>query len=168
VPVASAPTPPLAADLARLLGGIRRSLNQSVRAATGAAPLPDAQVEVLRLVERRPGLSVQAAAAELCLASNTVSTLVHRLVDAGLLEREADAADGRVARLTLTRAALSRLRLWRDRRQEILAAHLAALSESERAGLARALPVLERLAASLAAGGRAGEHPAGEGSRGAR
>ena len=51
-------------------------------------PLPTAQSELLRLVAARPGISVAEAARELRLAPNTVSTLVGRLADQGLLSRE--------------------------------------------------------------------------------
>ncbi len=147
------PSPaPLAAELARSLGRLRRSLNRSVRAATGTSPLPEAQLELLRLVERNPRIRVRDAALELRVAPNTVSTLVRRLVDARLLEREADVADGRAAQLLLSAAAVERLRRWRDRRHEILAARLAALPESDRRSVAEALPVLNRLAQSLELG----------------
>jgi DNA-binding MarR family transcriptional regulator len=155
------PTPPtgtdsLAADLARSVGRLRRSLNREVRAGSELPPLPEAQLEILRLVDRRPGLRVQDAAAELRLAPNTVSTLVHRLVDAGLVRRVADPADGRVAHLRLSAAAEQRLRRWRDRRQEVLAARLADLDSADRLVVERAVPVLERVAAWLE-GGRSPE-----------
>jgi DNA-binding MarR family transcriptional regulator len=150
--VTAVTAPGIASDLARLLGRFRRSLNRAVRTDTGTPRLPEAQSELLRLVEARPGTSVQGVAAQLGLAPNTVSTLVHRLVDAGLLEREPDAEDGRVARLRLTGAAAQRLRRWRDRRQEVLESHLYALGEEDRRVLALALPVLERVTGSLEAG----------------
>jgi len=109
-------------------------------------------MEILRLVDRRPGLRVQDAAAELRLAPNTVSTLVHRLVDAGLVRRVADPDDGRVAHLRLSAAAEQRLRRWRDRRQEILAARLADLDSADRLVVERAVPVLERIAVWLEEG----------------
>jgi len=161
VPAPPTDTDSLAADLARSVGRLRRSLNREVRAGTAIPPLPEAQMEILRLVDRRPGLRVQDAAAELRLAPNTVSTLVHRLVDAGLVRRVADPDDGRVAHLRLSAAAEQRLRRWRDRRQEILAARLADLDSADRLVVERAVPVLERVAAWLEGGrspepGRAG------------
>ena len=151
------PAPPtgtdsLAADLARSVGRLRRSLNREVRAGMEVPPLPEAQLEILRLIDRRPGLRVQDAATELRLAPNTVSTLVHRLVDAGLVRRAADPADARVAHLRLSAAAEQRLRRWRDHRQEILAARLADLESADRLLVERAVPVLERVAAWLEAG----------------
>jgi DNA-binding MarR family transcriptional regulator len=88
-----------------------------------AGMLSGAQIEVVRLVRRRPGLSVAEAAAQLALAPNTVSTLVGQLADAHVLARVADPQDRRIARLVLTAPA--------------------------RAALERAVPIIARLAAAL-------------------
>ncbi|NBH07252.1 helix-turn-helix domain-containing protein, partial [Amycolatopsis sp. SID8362] len=82
----------------RLLGavqGIRRVVRRRVRAEVPGFPLPSAQIEVLRVVADHPGIGVAAAARELHLANNSVSTLVNQLADAGLLRREPDPADRR-------------------------------------------------------------------------
>ena len=139
----------LAGRLARAAGRLRRRLNRRVRAGMDSDPLPEAQLEILRLVNRRPGIRVHDVAAELGLASNTVSTLVHRLTDTGFVDRLSDAGDGRVARLRLRPVAEVRLQRWRDRRGEILAARLAELGSADREALTRALPVLERIVDSL-------------------
>ena len=138
-----------AATLARVLGRLRRSLNREVRAGTGAFRLPEAQLEILRLVRHRPGLRIHDAAAELRLAPNTVSTLVHRLTEEGLLELQPDAVDGRVTRVRLSPAAEARMRHWHDRRAEILGAKLGVLDAAGREAVSRALPVLDAIASSL-------------------
>jgi DNA-binding MarR family transcriptional regulator len=148
-PPAPPAVPAVARRLVGALGRLRRALNRRVRAASPADPLPEAQLELLRLVERRPSLRVQDAAGELMLASNTVSTLVHRLGAAGLLERETDPWDGRVVRLRLGPDGAERLRRWRDRRQEVLTEELRRLETGEVDAVVRALPVLERLATLL-------------------
>jgi DNA-binding MarR family transcriptional regulator len=165
--VATAPTLPLAAQLSRATGRLRRSLNRRVRTAIGSPPIPEAQLEVLRVVEAAPGARVHDVARQLGLASNTVSTLVHRLIDTGLLEREADRQDGRVARLRLTTQAAARLRRWRDQRHEILALALDQLGEPDRRALVSALPVQERLADALEMGTHApvGPPPGGPGGK---
>ncbi|MGD1053783.1 MAG: MarR family transcriptional regulator [Candidatus Dormibacteria bacterium] len=147
--VPSADLDALAGRLARAAGRLRRRLNRQVRAGLDQEPLPEAQLEILRLVDRRPGVRVHDVAAELGLASNTVSTLVHRLSGAGLVERLPDAGDGRVARLRLRPVAEDRLRRWRDRRGEVLGARLAGLSAADRQALIAALPVLERIVDAL-------------------
>jgi DNA-binding MarR family transcriptional regulator len=113
--------------------------------------LSNAQVELVRLVRRRPGVSVAEAATELGLAANTVSTLVRQLTDAGLLRRVADADDRRVARLRLTAPAQRRVEQWRDRRAGLVAEAIAGLPAADRRALARAVPVIAQLAAVLQA-----------------
>jgi DNA-binding CsgD family transcriptional regulator len=59
--------------------------------------LTGSQLELVRLLRHRPGLSVSQVADELNLAPNTVSTLVRQLVDAGLVVRGCQQAERRVA-----------------------------------------------------------------------
>jgi DNA-binding MarR family transcriptional regulator len=136
-------------DLMRVVGQLRRSVRRRVRQDWPHAPLPETHLELLRLVSERPGLRVQEAAGALRLASNTVSTLVNKLVAAGLLERRRDRRDGRAARLHLTRAAVRRIAAWRDRRQALVAQAMATLAAADREAVAAALPALRRLADAL-------------------
>jgi DNA-binding MarR family transcriptional regulator len=69
--------------------------------------LPASELEIMRLLVRRPGLSVNEAAAELRLAAANVSTALRALEARGLLERRRDPADGRVVRLYPTDDALA-------------------------------------------------------------
>jgi DNA-binding MarR family transcriptional regulator len=119
-------------DLMRVVGQLRRSVRRRVRQDWPHAPLPETHLELLRLVSERPGLRVQEAAAALRLAPNTVSTLVNKLVSAGLLERRRDRSDGRAARLHLTRAAVQRIAAWRDRRQALVAQAMGSLAAPDR------------------------------------
>jgi DNA-binding MarR family transcriptional regulator len=132
----------------RLLGavqGIRRVVRRRVRAGVPGPPLPGAQVELLRVVADHPGIGVAAAARELHLANNSVSTLVNQLADAGLLRREADPADRRAARLEITAAAAARMAAWRRARTGLVSDALAQLSEEDTAAIGQALPALEKL-----------------------
>jgi DNA-binding MarR family transcriptional regulator len=132
----------------RLLGavqGIRRVVRRRVRADVPGAPLPGAQVELLRVVADHPGIGVAAAARQLHLANNSVSTLVNQLADAGLLRREADPADRRAARLEVTAAAAARMAAWRRARTGLVADALAKLPEEDAAAIGQALPALEKL-----------------------
>ncbi len=136
----------------RLLGavqGIRRVVRRRVRAEVPGSPLPGAQVEVLRVVADHPGIGVAAAARELHLANNSVSTLVNQLAEAGLLRREPDPADRRAARLEITGAARDRMASWRRARTGLVAEALTALSEEDREAIENALPALEKLTGVL-------------------
>jgi DNA-binding MarR family transcriptional regulator len=112
----------------------------------GHPALPDAQVELLRLVEREPGIGVKAAAQALRMAPNTVSTLVGELAGAGLLRRVRPPENRRAVRLALTSAAGARLRAYRAQRRRLLDAALARLDEQARTDVLRAAPHLARLA----------------------
>ncbi len=111
--------------------------------------LTGAQLELVRLVRRRPGLSVADAAQELRLAANTVSTLVRQLTDTGLLVRRVDLADRRIARLELSRTISSKVDAWRDRRVVALAEAIGELAPDEQEQLAEALALMERVADHL-------------------
>ncbi|MEU3842537.1 MarR family transcriptional regulator [Streptomyces sp. NPDC028635] len=140
---------PLPEELAGALVGVHRLTRRRLRAGLTAPRLRGAEVELLRLVEARPGIGISEAAKELCLAGNSVSTLVNHLVRDGYLVRETDPADRRAARLLPTDAALKRLRDWQERRAALLDRHLAELPEADREALRAAVPALRRLAESL-------------------
>lgn len=139
----------LAQELADALGGVHRLTRRRLRAGLTVPRLRGAEVELLRLVEVRPGIGISEAARELCLAGNSVSTLVNHLVRDGYLIRETDPADRRAARLLPTDAAVKRLRDWQERRAELLDRHLAELAAADREALRDAVPALRRLAESL-------------------
>jgi len=130
----------VAADLFAAISVIRRTARRAARQAWTQQPLPPAQSELLRLAAARPGLTVAEAAQELRLAPNTISTLVGRLTDAGLLSRERSAQDGR------TDKANRRLAEFRDLRAELAGRALVQLPDQDRQALARAIPALLRLA----------------------
>jgi len=136
-------------DLGELLDGIHRVVRRRLRQELAGPRLRGAQVELLRLVGGQPGIGVSAAARELHLAGNSVSTLVNQLVAAGLLVRRTDPADRRAVNLSVTTEAAERLVDWEARRSELLRQQVAALTEQDRAALAGAVPALRRLAENL-------------------
>jgi len=143
--------PPVAQELAQAVGRLRRAIRQRTRQEWGASPLPEAQLEVVRLVRARPGLRPREVAEALGVLPNTVSTLLTALEGMGLLERRRDGADARGVRLHLTAAAHERIASWQDRRQAVVAEALDALDARDRAAIAGALPALGRLAHALGA-----------------
>jgi DNA-binding MarR family transcriptional regulator len=153
--VATPPTPPAAAAasdadrLAEVIGRIRRSLRRRVRDSGSFPPLHEAQLELVRLLSRSPGIRVQQAAAALQLRPNTVSSLVAGLVHQGLVARTTDPGDGRAVRLELTAAANRRLARWRDHRHAILGDALTRLDAADRDAVTSALEALGRLAGRL-------------------
>ncbi|GAA3644354.1 MarR family transcriptional regulator [Nonomuraea antimicrobica] len=135
--------------LAGVLTGINRLIRRRLRREMTGPPLRGAQVELLRLVVAEPGVSVSAAAKELYLAGNSVSTLVNQLTAAGLLRRETRRDDRRAVRLLPTPEAEARLRAWQERRAALVREHVERLDEADRKALAAALPALRRLAGNL-------------------
>jgi DNA-binding MarR family transcriptional regulator len=138
-----------AADLLAAIGAVRRIARRAVRTAVSAEALPPARSELLRLAARRPGIGVAEAAQELRLAPNSVSTMVSRLAEDGLLSRGRDAADGRSVRLTVTEAGAARIEQWRDIRAELAGRALETLPPADRHALSAAVPALTRLAAQM-------------------
>ncbi|MFD8377300.1 MarR family winged helix-turn-helix transcriptional regulator [Streptomyces sp. NPDC059679] len=136
-------------SFADVLAGVQRLIRRRLRAGMTEPRLRGAQVDLLRLVVASPRIRVSAAAKELYLAGNSVSTLVNQLVKAGYLHRETDPEDRRSALLTATPAAQARLREWQVRRGALVREQVARLSESERVALAAAVPALRKLAENL-------------------
>jgi DNA-binding MarR family transcriptional regulator len=113
-------------------------------------PLPRSELEVMRLLGRRPGANVNTVARDLGLKPSNVSATIRSLVARGLVERRSDPTDGRQVLLHLTSTA----RASRERRERAwgreLATLLAQLTPDERTRLIAAAPVLRTLAAQLA------------------
>jgi DNA-binding MarR family transcriptional regulator len=136
----------VAAELFMAISVIRRTARRTTRQVWAAQPLPPAQSELLRLAAARPGMTVADAAQELRLAPNTVSTLVGRLAEAGLLSREKSSHDGRTVQLAATDKARRRLAEFRDLRAELAGRAIERMSGADRRALAAAAPALLRLA----------------------
>jgi len=142
----------LAAELPAVLSAFRRGIRRASGGGPLFGPLTGAQAELARLVRHRPGVSVTVAATELQLSANTVSTLVGQLSEAGLLVREPDPADRRVARLRLTERARTEIRRWQDQQAPQIAAALRRLPRGQVRALAAAMPALSALVEELASG----------------
>ncbi|MFC0504720.1 MarR family winged helix-turn-helix transcriptional regulator [Micromonospora costi] len=139
------------ARLGAVLSDLHRLLRRATNQRTNRSALPDAQVELMLLVGAHPGVSVKEAAGRLRTAPNTVSTLVRDLVTAGLIERERDPVDGRVARLRVTPAARNRMADYDRHRTALLTEALSQLDPDARAAVEDVVPHLDRLAALLRA-----------------
>jgi DNA-binding MarR family transcriptional regulator len=124
-------------------------LRRHVGRVDGVSGLSDAQRELVRLVSAQPGIRVGAAAAELQLASNTVSTLVTGLLTTGWILRETDPNDGRSAVLRVTPDGERRLAAWRDRRHTVLEQALQSLDPVLKSQIDSALPAMRALVERL-------------------
>jgi DNA-binding MarR family transcriptional regulator len=135
----------------RILDSIRRIvqlLRESSREAE-ALGLSGAQLFVLRTAADSPGLSVGALAERTRTHQSSVSVVVARLVEQGLLERTTAPDDSRRAEVRLTPDGLRRIRSTPPTAQERLVAALDALPKASRSRLAS---VLDALVQELALG----------------
>jgi DNA-binding MarR family transcriptional regulator len=124
--------PPTAEEAARVAAfrtALRRFDRQSERAARASGLTPRWYL-VLLLVKGSPDLDERSTVSELSerlhLAQSTVTELVARAEEAGLLRRDASPRDGRVAHISLTAEGESRL----ARAFRTLAAERRALREA--------------------------------------
>lgn len=83
----------------RDLGAIRRALRRPLEAEVARGELTVPQGAVMRAVVQHDGISLKDLSGEVSLAHSTVSGIVDRLEKRGMIERRADAADGRVTRI---------------------------------------------------------------------
>lgn len=138
-------TPSTVGELAPRLRSAVTRLNRRLRSSSLGGISP-AQASALAMIERLgvPALHELAAAEQVRPPSMT------RIVDAlerdGLVERRTDEVDRRCLRLTLTNAGRRELASIRRRKTAFLEERLTGLSDADRAAVARAMPVLERLA----------------------
>jgi DNA-binding MarR family transcriptional regulator len=140
----------LAAELLGTVGRFRRRVRSSGGGASIGTGLPESQAELLRLVGRRPGISVREAADELGLAPNTASTLVSKLSAEGLLLRTVDPDDRRVGRLRLTAPAQLIADESRAARRAALRAALDQLDDGRITDLTKGLEAMSELTRMLA------------------
>jgi len=135
---------PTATDLAETLRlsvtRLARRLRQEVE--TGLSP---SQLSALATVERHAPITLGALADRERVAPPTITRVVAKLEDQGLLARKADADDRRVTRVALTAKGRALIASSRRRKTEWLSARLANLPADERDRLADALDVLDHL-----------------------
>jgi DNA-binding MarR family transcriptional regulator len=113
-------------------------------------PTRQSEMEIMKLLVRRPGLSVSEVARDLGMQASNVSSAVRALVDRGMLVRRAADHDARVAVLEATPAAIAD----RDAREqawgEALRDLLGDLSKDDAKAILAAGPALRTLAERLA------------------
>jgi DNA-binding MarR family transcriptional regulator len=135
----------VSAELAGLIHDVSRQLRVAAHAEANLVPLPDSERDVLRFVARRPGISISVVARELQMKSSNVSAAVRSLVQRGLMVREADREDRRIACLTLTDVARQNIERIDQSWDRQLGAALSRLEPGDRAALMDAVPALRSL-----------------------
>ena len=138
--IASVDATALAARLRLAVTRLARRLRQEAEA--GVTP---SMLSALSSAERQGSLTMR----DLCQAEQvqppTMTRIVAALVEAGLVEREQDPADGRVAWVTVTTEGRRLLERSRRRKEAYLAKSLRSLEPEELRTLEAAAEILERL-----------------------
>jgi len=143
---ASALPAPDVVDLAGALRFLVPRLHRQLRQQDSSGLSP-ALAGALATIAREGPMTLSRLAAAEQVTPPTVTKLVDKLVDAGLVVRRDDPADRRVTRVAATAAGRRRLDAIRTRRAAWLAARLGELPPADLRRLEGALDVLERLAA---------------------
>lgn len=144
----AAPAPARQIDRTGLASRLRfviGRLARQVRQETVGDDVTPSMLSALATIERRGPLTLGALAAAERIQPPSMTKLVARLEETGLVMREVDAQDRRVVRVQVTREGKRLMDRARSRGSAYLASRLATLSPEERAVVEAALPVLERL-----------------------
>jgi DNA-binding MarR family transcriptional regulator len=143
---------PISAQAERIdrdLGAIRRILRKPLEAAEARGGLTAPQTAVMSVIVRHDGISLKDLSREVSLAHSTVSGIVDRLEKRGMIERRADAADGRITRIyptaTVTRWLLQQMPALTRRPLE---SALSRATPNERATIEKAVARLRQLLSS--------------------
>lgn len=131
-------------QLSRLLGPLRRAVLRNTRDAAKLPDLPEAQIELLRVLASGTA-SVRETADRLRMAPATVSNLVRSMTAQGLVERRHSTVDLRVVELAATSAALRDLRRYDQASRRVLERAIGQLDEADQQLLRDAVPVLSAL-----------------------
>src|SRR5262245_32412574 len=132
-------------ELADRLHSVAIHLLRRLRREDTAAGLPAPQLSALSVIVFRGPLTLGELAQAEQVRPPTMTRVVAALEQAGLVKRSVDPADRRVSAIRATDQGTAVLAEGRLRRVEVLTRELAELSAGERATLAGALVVLERL-----------------------
>jgi DNA-binding MarR family transcriptional regulator len=128
--------PRLRLDIARMARRLRQE---------AGAELSPSQTAALATIERHGPLTPSELAVRERVQRPTVTRVLARLEEAGLVERAADPADRRSSLVSVSAAGRELLDALRTRKDAFLARRLERLDDDERAVLDRAAAILERM-----------------------
>jgi DNA-binding MarR family transcriptional regulator len=140
VTIAQASELELAARLRLAVTRLARRLRQ--HSGEGLTP---SQTSALASIDRHGPVTPTELAAIERIQRPTATRVLSALTDAGLITREADLIDRRVARVTLSHEGAATLKRSRSRRTAYLARHLRNLTGDELATLEQAAELIERM-----------------------
>ena len=116
--------------------------------AESSGPLTPGQFGVLANLDNHGARTPGELAADEYVQAPSMTRTIAMLVGRGLVERGPHATDRRQVMLTITEKGKAELKVSKRTRDEWVTARLGSLSDDERLALAKATPILERLANS--------------------
>jgi DNA-binding MarR family transcriptional regulator len=134
------------ADLADRLHSAAIHLLRRLRREDDASGLPAPQLSAMSVIVFGGPITLGALASAEQVRPPTITKLVALLEEQGLVERETDSADRRIVRVKATTRGTRLLYEGRRRRVASLAESLGQLPAADRAVLANAVPLLEKVA----------------------
>jgi DNA-binding MarR family transcriptional regulator len=138
-------------QLHELAGAFREALRHSVylvRRLDADGELSAAQLSTLKMLLGE-GQRVGEIARNLGVRVPSATEQIIKLERAGLARREPDPDDSRAVRVILTPEGRSAVDSANRRRNQVMAAILSTLTDQDRQALAEALPVIDKINASL-------------------
>ncbi|MGH7761927.1 MAG: MarR family winged helix-turn-helix transcriptional regulator [Candidatus Dormibacteraceae bacterium] len=143
----------MTAPLPERLGAVTSRLQALLRRQFAQAEITITQARTLSTLATRGPHRVTDLARLEQVAQPTMSNLVARLEDHGLVERRSDPSDPKATLISITREGTRQWRSMVVLRNHLLASGLAPLTPSEKKSLVAALPALERLVDELQGAG---------------
>ncbi|MFC8524979.1 DNA-binding MarR family transcriptional regulator [Arthrobacter sp. AG367] len=138
-------------QLQELASGFREALRHSVylvRRLDADGELSAAQLSTLKMLLGE-GQRVGEIARNLGVRVPSATEQIIKLERAGLARREPDPADSRAVRVILTPEGRAAVDAANKRRNQVMADILSTLTDQDRQALAEALPVIDKINASL-------------------
>lgn len=139
----------IAGQLSSTIGPLRRRLLRLTREAAGLPEIPDASIELMRVVDQLGTPTVAEAAAALNTAGSTVSNLLRALLRDGLATRTTGESDRRVSHIGLTARARELLQRYDGASERIVATAMSRMHDAQRSDLEQATPALRALLGAL-------------------
>jgi DNA-binding MarR family transcriptional regulator len=133
----------LASRLRLTLARLSRRVRQE--GALTEEDLTPSRLAALTTLDESGPLTLGQLAAQEQVSSPNMTRIVARLEERGLAERELSNTDRRIVRVHITERGRAMLVRTRSRRDLFLARRVGRLTPDERAVLARAVPVMEKL-----------------------
>lgn len=135
---------------------LRRALLAAAREREGLPDLPEAQVEVLRLLPRGTTAAPGDLARLLGVRRSTISNLLATMEASGLVGRQRHSHDGRRVEVAASERALSLVERFDVAAAELVTSAVRSLPPEQQRAVADALPALEALRDHFTESRRAG------------